>query len=64
MAALSAAILIGLQLAADYWAFLYLVWVMPLVCLSLLERADQVAERAAIPSLGAAPLTARAALAE
>jgi chromate transport protein ChrA len=40
MAALAAAILLALQLAADHWAFLYLAWVMPLVCLSLLaERA-------------------------
>ena len=31
MAALAAAILIGLQLSADYWAFLYLAWIMPLV---------------------------------
>jgi hypothetical protein len=37
MAALAATILIGLQLAADYWAFLYLVWVLPLLCMSLLE---------------------------
>lgn len=36
LSALSAAILIGLQLSADYWAFLYLVWVLPLLCLSLL----------------------------
>ena len=33
MAALCAAILIGLQLSADYWAFLYLAWVMPLLAL-------------------------------
>jgi hypothetical protein len=38
MAALSAAILIGLQLSADYWAFLYLVWVVPLVSGSLLAQ--------------------------
>ena len=31
MAALMATILIGLQLAANYWAFLYLVWVVPLI---------------------------------
>lgn len=37
VAALSAAVLIGLQLVADYWAFLYLVWVVPLLTLSLLE---------------------------
>ncbi len=36
MAALVAAILIGLQLSADYWAFLYLAWIMPLVGVSLL----------------------------
>jgi hypothetical protein len=36
IAALAAAILIGLQLAADYWAFLYLVWIVPALCVSLL----------------------------
>jgi hypothetical protein len=42
MAALTAAVLIGLQLAADYWAFLYLVWVMPLACIALYaDRADR-----------------------
>lgn len=38
MAALCASILIGLQLAADYWAFLYLVWVVPLMSCSLLAQ--------------------------
>ena len=43
MAALTGAVLIGLQLAADYWAFLYLVWVVPLVSCALYadERAAQ-----------------------
>jgi hypothetical protein len=42
MAALSAAILIGLQLSADYWAFLYLAWVMPLIgCSVLADPAPQ-----------------------
>ncbi|HUA06033.1 MAG TPA: hypothetical protein VMB27_19145 [Solirubrobacteraceae bacterium] len=36
MAALCAAILIGLQLTAEYWAFLYLVWVVPLAGVALL----------------------------
>ncbi len=49
MAALAAAILIGLQLAADYWAFLYLVWIAPVLCASLL--ADPRA-----PELGAEPV--------
>lgn len=42
VAALAAAVLIGLQLVADYWAFLYLAWVVPLLCLSLLQP-DSVA---------------------
>ncbi len=41
MAALTAAILIGLQLSADYWAFLYLVWVAPLVCAALYADRPQ-----------------------
>ena len=44
MAALSAAILIGLQLTAEYWAFLYLVWVLPLVVLSLLVDSRTAAQ--------------------
>jgi hypothetical protein len=40
IAALAAAIMIGLELAADYWSFLYAAWVMPLLCLSLLAAAD------------------------
>jgi hypothetical protein len=36
MAALAAAILIGLQLSADYWASLYVVWIAPVLCASLL----------------------------
>jgi hypothetical protein len=35
IAALAAAILIGLQLVADYWAFLYVVWFVPFVCVAL-----------------------------
>jgi len=42
VAAVSAAVLIGIQLAANYWAFLYLAWVVPLISASLLH-----------PSLGA-----------
>jgi hypothetical protein len=37
VAALTAAILIALQLAANYWAFLYVVWFLPLIGLSLLS---------------------------
>jgi tetrahydromethanopterin S-methyltransferase subunit D len=41
MAALAAAILIGLQLVADYWAFLYLVWVVPLAASALYADRPQ-----------------------
>ncbi len=43
MAALAAAVLLGLQLAADYWAFLYLAWIVPLIALSVLADAAPVA---------------------
>ncbi len=55
IAALAAAILIGLQLAADYWTFLYLGWILPPVVLSLLADA-QPANVAAVLR----PRTARA----
>jgi hypothetical protein len=63
MAALTASILIGLQLAADYWAFLYLVWMAPLVCAALYtdQTQTQPAEsRATVPrSLEPVPASAR-----
>jgi hypothetical protein len=36
LCALAAAVLIALQLAADYWFYLYLVWFFPLLFLALL----------------------------
>ena len=36
IAALAAAVLIGLQLAANYWTYAYLPWVFPLIALALL----------------------------
>jgi Glycosyltransferase family 87 len=64
MAAAAAAILIGLQLAADYWAFLYLVWIVPLFGLSLLatERSESNArlqDSAAVLALGPAAARVR-----
>jgi hypothetical protein len=44
IAALAAVVLIGLQLAADYWAFLYLAWIGPFVLMAL------VADPQAIPA--------------
>jgi Glycosyltransferase family 87 len=46
MAALTAAILIGLQLSADYWAFLYLAWFVPMVGVSVLADRGGAAELA------------------
>ena len=55
MAALTAAILIGLQLSADYWAFLYLAWIVPMLGGSLLaDRSGAVATAAAPASLSPA----------
>lgn len=64
MAALGAAILIGLQLTAEYWAFLYLVWILPLAVLSLLadsRAAAQPADARAAISRGPEPAAAIAA---
>ena len=63
MAALCAAILIGIQLSADYWAFLYLAWVMPLIGCSVLSESG-AAEPAGDPAaVGAGRLEAVGALA-
>ena len=59
MAALTAAILIGLQLSADYWAFLYLAWIMPMAGVSLLADRGGAAELVEVPaSLRAVPAPA------
>jgi hypothetical protein len=46
IAALAAAILLALQLVADYWAFLYVAWVVPLMAISLLAEPVPHARRA------------------
>ena len=46
IAALAAAILLALQLVADYWAFLYVAWVVPLMAISLLGEPAPHARRA------------------
>jgi hypothetical protein len=40
VAALSAAVLLGVQIGANYWTYSYLPWVFPLVALALLADAD------------------------
>lgn len=41
LAALCAAVMIAVQLSASYWTYMYLVWALPGVMLSLLWRADE-----------------------
>jgi uncharacterized membrane protein len=55
VAALGAATLIALQLTADYWAFLYVVWFVPLVCLSLFGAELQPVRAPAPVATSAAP---------
>jgi Glycosyltransferase family 87 len=52
MAALMAAILLGLQLSADYWAFLYVAWVAPLIVLSLLSGPADLPAVGGVPAFG------------
>ncbi|HTX09279.1 MAG TPA: glycosyltransferase 87 family protein [Solirubrobacteraceae bacterium] len=52
MASLMAAILIGLQLSADYWAFLYAVWAAPLLVISLLSESGDFALFAGVSRSG------------
>lgn len=42
VAALSAAVLIGLQLSASYWNYMYLVWIAPLLAVSILGAGGQL----------------------
>jgi hypothetical protein len=48
--------MIALQIAADYWAFLYLIWFLPLLCASLFD-----AHAEPLPALAAVDVGAPAA---
>jgi hypothetical protein len=61
MAALSVAVLLSLQLVANYWAFLYVVWVVPLLGLSLLAEPSAVAVTQRVQASEPLPPEARAA---
>jgi hypothetical protein len=61
MAAICAAILLGVQLAANYWAFLYVVWVVPLLAVSLFE--PEIAARPRLARVPPEPATLVPALA-
>jgi hypothetical protein len=50
IAALAAAVLIALQLGADHWFYLYLVWFVPLMWLALLGEAPARSRRPAADS--------------
>lgn len=63
MAALCAAIMIGIQLSADYWAFLYLAWVMPLIGCSVLSESEAAEPAGDLTAIGAGRLKAVGALA-
>jgi hypothetical protein len=50
MAALAAAVLIGVQLAANYWSATYLAWVFPLVAVALLTPSRPPAPASSLPA--------------
>jgi hypothetical protein len=54
MAALGAALLIGLQLAAEHWFYLYVVWFFPLLLVAMASP-----EREASPARSSSPTPAR-----
>jgi hypothetical protein len=50
MAALGAAVLLGVQLAANHWSVTYLAWVFPLVAVALLADAGAKPSRPPAPA--------------
>lgn len=60
MAALAIAVVLGLQLSADYWAFLYVIWVLPLFGPSLFAEPEPAAVIAPAASTRALPLAVAA----
>jgi hypothetical protein len=50
MAALGAAVLLGVQLAANHWSTTYLAWVFPLVAVALLAGARPTPSRPPAPA--------------
>ena len=55
LAALAAAVLIALQLAADHWFYLYVVWFAPLMWVALLAGPARSSPPAAAATPGSAP---------
>ena len=52
LAALAAALLIGLQLTMTHWFYLYIVWWFPLVMIGLILRQAPVSARSSLPVPG------------
>jgi hypothetical protein len=50
VAALGGAVMLGLQISASYWTYLYLAWALPFLALSVLGAQDSVAAARAAPS--------------
>jgi len=62
VAALGAALLIGAQLTAEHWFYLYIVWFYPLLLVALAtvgKRRTSPAERAASPARSSQPVPSR-----
>jgi hypothetical protein len=62
VAALGAALLIGAQLTAEHWFYLYIVWFYPLLLVALAtvgQRRTSPAERATSPARSSPPVPSR-----
>jgi hypothetical protein len=52
VSAIAGAVLLGVQVSANYWSYMYLVWVLPFLVLSLLNGPTE--ELSAVNSAAAA----------
>lgn len=52
VAALGGAVMLGLQISASYWTYLYLAWALPFLALSVLGARDGVDAPGAVPGHG------------
>lgn len=55
MAALAGAVLLGMQLAANYWSYLYLAWAYPCLAIALLAPGRDGASTSGQPPVPGAP---------
>jgi hypothetical protein len=59
VAALGAALLIGVQLTMQHWFYLYVVWFYPLLLVALATTTKRPAERGPSPARSSRPALAR-----